>query len=69
MEQRNAILNLNDNLVSVFGRCTDEGANAVEIVVFYGMELHDEVGAIVYLNSCACHFFRFIKKLIKTKNG
>ena len=57
MEERDAILNFHDTLVSIFGVRPDEGANAVEIVVFYGMEVHNEMGAIVNLNSCALHFF------------
>ena len=65
MEQRDAILNLDDNVVSTLGLRTDEGANTVEIVVFDGMEVHNEIGAIVYLNSCACHFFNLIKIICK----
>ena len=55
--REDAILNFHETLVFAFGVRSDEGTNTVEIMVFYGMEVHNEMSAIVHLNSCALHFF------------
>ena len=60
MEQRDTVLNFDNSFAAIFGAGSDQGTNTVEIVVFYGVEMHDEIGAIVYLDCCACHF-RFVK--------